>query len=639
VTSTDLWFRPVDMTVGPDGAVYIADWYDDNISHSSPTNRSQWYEPSRLDGRVWRVAPPGVPAVRANSFDLGTKSSSELIALLSHPNDWYARAARRLLAERRDASVLPELSQLAIVTSDQRLALQALWSIYVSDGLNDPLAEELLESPHEYVRAWTVRLLGDSRSIAPPLLKKLVRLAREDTSVVVRSQLACTAKRLPAHDAMAIVAQLVQHHTDADDVHIPLLVWWAIEDKAISDMQEVLRLVEPSEAWRLPLIERTIIERLARRFTAEGSSAGFSSCATLLRLAPTEGAMDRVVAGMLQALSGRKLEEVPADLEEVLVRPLTVSPKPDRIELALRMNRARAIDDAIQIVTSRDASASDRIALIGALGETRALSSAEELLSLLGEDEPLQLAALSALGYFHEDGIAEGMLKHFPQMTAASKALAIDVLCSRSNWAIKLVEQVDSLALQPGEVSFAQLQRLRGLPGERLATLVTKHWGRIHAATPLEKQGRITAVQQMLARGDGDTTAGAQQFATLCANCHKLHGQGNSVGPDLTGADRKNLGHLVQNVVDPSGVMRQEFLAHVAQTNDGRILTGLVVESTPETITLLDAQYKRTTIRRSELESLEESAVSIMPENLLDGLTEQQVRDLFAYLASEDLTP
>src|SRR6185295_10932533 len=99
VVSSDIWFRPVDMTVGPDGAVYIADWYDYNISHSSPTNRSQWYQPSRLDGRVWRVAPPGVKPVAAGSFDLETKSSAELIELLSHANDWYARAARRLLAE------------------------------------------------------------------------------------------------------------------------------------------------------------------------------------------------------------------------------------------------------------------------------------------------------------------------------------------------------------------------------------------------------------------------------------------------------------------------------------------------------------------------------------------------------------
>ncbi len=111
VTSDDIWFRPVDMTTGPDGAVYIADWYDYNISHSSPKNRSEWYQPSRLDGRVWRVAPPSVPPVRAHAQDLKLKSSRELVALLRHRNAWYAQQARRLLAERCDQSVAPELGE------------------------------------------------------------------------------------------------------------------------------------------------------------------------------------------------------------------------------------------------------------------------------------------------------------------------------------------------------------------------------------------------------------------------------------------------------------------------------------------------------------------------------------------------
>src|SRR5947207_6887379 len=193
VTTPDIWFRPVDMTVGPDGALYIADWYDYNISHSNPKNRSQWYMPSRDDGRVWRVAPPDLRTVRAGRLNLSKRTSHELVKLLRHSNDWYAREARRIFAERRDRAVLPELRRL-LSEKDQRLALQGLWSIYVIGGLDEELAKECLASPHEYVRAWTVRLLGDSRQISRQLLPRVVGLARDDRSAILRRQPACPRK-------------------------------------------------------------------------------------------------------------------------------------------------------------------------------------------------------------------------------------------------------------------------------------------------------------------------------------------------------------------------------------------------------------------------------------------------------------
>jgi len=124
-------------------------------------------------------------------------------------------------------------------------------------------------------------------------------------------------------------------------------------------------------------------------------------------------------------------------------------------------------------------------------------------------------------------------------------------------------------------------------------------------------------------------------FKKVCANCHKLHGEGNSVGPDLTGAERKNRELLIRGIVDPAAAIREQYISHVALTSDGRVLTGLLAESTAETVTLLDAKNVRTVLRRDELDELQESTVSLMPEKLLDDLTEQQIRDLFAYLQAD----
>ncbi|MBI3861761.1 MAG: dehydrogenase, partial [Planctomycetia bacterium] len=507
VTSDDVWFRPVDMTVGPDGAIYIADWYDYNISHSSPKNRSEWYQPSRQDGRVWRVAPPGLPPVKANAFDLGNKSSEELVELLAHPNDWYARQARRLLAERCDQSVAPALMKFALKSSDQRLALQGLWSLYVLGAFDAPLALKTLVSPHENVRAWTIRLVGDDRNVSPPLLAEFIRLARYDASVVVRCQLACTAKRLPASATMPIVEQLLAHDEDADDVQMPLLIWWAIEDKAISDTSLVLKTAKSGDVWHRPLMTKFIIERLSRRFLAEGSNAGSAACADLLLHALHERTADQALDGMLQALSGRALDGVPPALKVAVAETMRrESQNPRALELALRLNMPGADRKVIAAATNRDAKAEDRLALIKALGESKSPPAIDSLMSLLMGDtpEPIQAGALAALGYFVDDRIPETVLDRYGKMPAGLQARSIDLLCNRPAWALKLAETVDRRAIPAAAVPLELVQRLRRYDDDRLLKLIDKNWGKVQASTPFEKQGRINAVSQLLYKGPGD---------------------------------------------------------------------------------------------------------------------------------------
>jgi putative heme-binding domain-containing protein len=120
-----------------------------------------------------------------------------------------------------------------------------------------------------------------------------------------------------------------------------------------------------------------------------------------------------------------------------------------------------------------------------------------------------------------------------------------------------------------------------------------------------------------------------------CATCHTLYGEGNKVGPDLTTADRKSRDSLLINILDPSGTIRPEFVSQVAVLSDGRVLTGLVTESTAERITIVDAKNQKTTIARDELEEINPSTQSLMPERLLETLAPQEVRDLFRYLQSE----
>lgn len=638
VTSEDVWFRPIDMTTGPDGAVYIADWYDYNISHSSPKNRSEWYQPSRLDGRIWRVAPPGCAPLPAGSFDLSRRSSAELVDLLAHPNDWYARQARQLLAERSDSSVVPTLTEWALTSKDQRLALQGLWSIHVLGALDSALALKTLSSPHEYVRAWTIRLLGDDRNIPPRLRNEFTSLAKSDPSVIVRCQLAGTAKRLPSAAAMPILEQLIRHDEDLNDVQMPLLIWWGLEDKAITDIALILQMLDSDELWQRPLLRNFLLERLARRYVAEGSNAAFTACAKLLGRAMQHHLVEPALTGMLQALSGRQSERIQGELSNRILSLTQAEPGNSRVlELALRVGVPGSVEAAIQAVQRETTPAADRIALIQALGETRTSSAVDVLIGLLQDTTPdsLRPSIIASLGYFSDDSIADAILASLPRWKSELRAKAIDLLCTRVAWSQKLIEAIEKKILPAAMVSVDQVRRMRQSTDERGLKRMESLWGKIQSATAFEIQGRIEAVSQLLARASGDALRGRAHFAKLCASCHQLHHQGTVFGPDLASVNRKDREWLVRNIIDPSEIIRPEFVPFTVETKDGRSLTGLLAENKPDLVVLVDAKNQRTPLGRSEIDRMEESGTSMMPEKLLDDLTEQEIRDLFAFLQSE----
>ena len=619
--SDDKAFRPVDIRTGPDGAVYVADWYDARANHVIP--QDTW---DKKTGRVYRVGPPGLAGVKP--FDLATKSGEELVALLSHENDWYARMARRILDERRDAAVVPKL--LATVREGRdRSALQALWALYVSGGFNEGVASELLKHPTADVRSWTVRLLGDAKTVSPSTATILAELAAAEPAAVVRAQLACTARRLPADQGLPIVAALMLRSDDVNDRYVPLLLWWAIEQKVASDGGAVLKLFEAEKAWQSPLVHQHLIERVARRFASESSLAG---CARLLEMAPDPAP---VIAGMDKGLAGKATARVPEAIAPALRRVWAASPgSVPLVSVALRLGLPDARDAAREMIVSKKTAAADRAALVATWGDAGA--DAGVLLGCLdaGEPKDVRAAALAALQGFDDAAVATEVLKQYPAFPAELRQRAVTLLASRPAWAAALLAAVDGGIVAKQDVPIEQVRRLALHNDAKLDAMVAKTFGTARRDSPEEKRQAVEQFKTVLAGGEGDAAKGKPVFVTACGQCHALHGEGNRVGPDLTGYDRRDLDFLLSSIVDPSAAIRPEFAAYVVQTNDGRVLNGPIVASGPETVTVEDGPA-RITVARDQVKRLAESPVSRMPEGLLDGLTPQQVRDLFAYLATE----
>jgi putative heme-binding domain-containing protein len=179
-----------------------------------------------------------------------------------------------------------------------------------------------------------------------------------------------------------------------------------------------------------------------------------------------------------------------------------------------------------------------------------------------------------------------------------------------------------------------QLQR-HSTKEKEVARLVEKHWGTVRPTTPAEKTKEVERVARVLGAGKGDARAGKRTFADTCGKCHKLYNEGAAVGPDLTGYERDNAAFWLENVIDPSAAIRDEYTNFLVQTTDGRSLAGLIVEQDKQAVVLLGPDGQTVRLPRRKIDDLSASPVSLMPEDQLRNLTDQQVRDLFAYLMSK----
>jgi putative membrane-bound dehydrogenase-like protein len=261
VTTADRSFRPVDTAVGPDGAVYFADWCDIRMDHTDP--RDTW---DKSCGRIWRLRARDSKPVAP--FNLARRSTQELVELLGDNRRWYREHARRLLSERRDRSAMAHLRRLAREGRGQ-LALEALWTANVISPMDDDWALTLLDHPDAPMRSWTLRLLTRAGSIARPLHQRLVRLARSEPDAEVRSELAHTAGRLDTDAALAVLYELIRRQEDVQDRHVSLRIWWSLEAKIATDADVVLKWLDKPGLWQAPLFTEQIAGRVARRFAAD----------------------------------------------------------------------------------------------------------------------------------------------------------------------------------------------------------------------------------------------------------------------------------------------------------------------------------------------------------------------------------
>lgn len=630
VETDDRWFRPVFAGVGPDGCVYLGDWYDTRLSHVRPVD--DWHKDS---GRVYRVKPKGSRPKYAHG-DLSKLSTDEKIALFSDSNRFVRRRAVLELGWSGDQSAVPQLAKL-IEANKGQTSLEALWALNLLGGLTEKRAIEWLGHQDEHVRRWVVRLIGDRREAGTDLAAVLSELAAKEPQVQVRSQLASAAKRLPPNVAIPIVRNLLGRSEDREDLHMPLMNWWALEPNAEKGREWVVRMVEDEAIWKLPLFRDEVATRLMRRYAMAGGGENFNTCAALLAAAPDDDASKKLMTGLQLAFQGAPIPELPDALAKAMDEYAATIGSNDLV-LGVQRGDKEALKKAIAVVSDNRADPVERIELAKRFGEAGDETVVGPLLKLLSLDRQstLKRVALQSLANYGDDRIPQTILGRYGSSLPAEhdvRGTADRVMAGRIDWAKQFLEKIDLAHIKARDISPDVVQLLALHKDGEINAKIAKHWPDMRAKTSEENQAEIARVKGILNTGKGNSANGQLLFQQRCAVCHKLFEEGNTVAPDLTGYERGNLDFWLPGIIDPSLEIREGYTNFVATMKDGRKLIGIIADQNPQSVTLRDAANQETLLNRSEIATLEATPVSLMPPGLLIGLEEDQLRDFFAYLS------
>lgn len=651
--ANDNSFAPTDLVTGPDGAVYVSDWRDERTAHPDPD--AQW---DKTNGRIYRIAPQGaVPTPWPDVRRLGVSSLAELHG---DPRQWVARRARLELASRCNAKPRPGrpeewsaaasyLLDRASAAEDEVTALGALWSLNAVGGFSEAAAERLLASRHPHIRSWTIRLLGDSRQVSAGMAHRLDKHAEKEPHAEVRLQLAATAARLPSRQALPVINANINRDADGADPFIPLMWWWAVEAHAETGREEVMkRFLRPS-AWKSALFRETLLPRLVRRYASGAKPGNIQSASLLIASAPDAMSRQALWDQVLMGLAGMSRSAMVGGADwrqDAEVRQLALRARADwladprhpgltRLALLLRVEgAAKAVETEAFDTTTPPERRAFLLGFLAGSGDRTLAGKALEY-TMPGQPERVRLAAVGLVASLDQVQASSALADRLRDEKSAVVASAIRAgLLSSKPGASALLGAVDSGRVGSSAIPIDELRAVATLASPELDALVRKHWGVVGSGTPGERLAEVRRLENDLRAGHGDPGRGKELFKAHCAACHVLFGEGTKGGPDLTTANRQDRRYLLESLVDPSGTIRREYASVVVATVAGRVHSGLPLARDQDSITLLVAGSPPVSrkIPLAEVESISESPLSIMPENLHKAFSPQGLRDLFAHI-------
>lgn len=622
--SSDNWFRPVQIANAPDGSLVVLDMYRETIEHPASLppliKKHLDLNSGNQRGRIYRIIPavPTSPDRRHSRLLPGKASLQELVTMLGHSNGWHRQTAARVLAEKsgdpEHVSAIADLIRSLGLPSDRALArIHSLYLLSTMDCLLEhELATSLVDS-HPQVRRHAIRL---AESRLTPNLEKQIKGMIHDSDPTVRFQLALT---------------LGEFESDVSENLAAL----ALTDGADMWMQTALA----SSAHRS---RGKVVRQLVRQIVRDESS--IDGCRPLLlELASqlSREATDEDLTAITQVLLDWPDDHVVLQGELVAEFVKPAGSRSDKLRTMLQASGvsldqivARAVQRAREMALDATLADQQRIAAIDMLRMEQPESIANLIAKLLdlAQAPAIQRSAIELATYFDSDEIGEAILARFRTVNPNVRAGALQALLARDNWVRQLLGHVESGKINPVLIDAASRQRLIRHRSGEVRTAAERLFG--SSLNPDRKK----LVQRYLNQVDpamGDINRGRNLFRTRCAACHRLENEGNEIGPNLAAFANRGTAAMITNILDPNREVDPQFLAYQVQLEDGRHLLGMIASETSTTISLRDPEGNPITILRSEIDAMQSTALSLMPENFENEIHPQAMADLLKYLLEQ----
>ncbi|MCC7085634.1 MAG: c-type cytochrome [Pirellulales bacterium] len=633
LASSDEWFRPVDLTHGPDGALYVIDMYRAVIEHPG-------YMPDELKnrpentwgndrGRIYRIVAADHGPIQPNRLlpKLSSASQDELIALLEHPSSWHHETAARLLLERNDPSMCDKLQLMVSQGKSPHARLHALWLMQGLDRLTPELVRAALEDCDPWVRSHAVRLAEPWLNAHADLRRRVLALAHDDAAQV-RFQVALSlGEILPqaqTAEAAATLAEIAIR--DADNSWIRTAVATSIAESAPAVLQIVLqRAVEPDCLSR-PGFSDLVLE-LSRLVGANQNIGEIGSAITTLEpflksaadtdafLAARRDLVFKCLIGLGQG-ADRRGKSLAVYLPQLS----------DRQQQLLREVFATAAKAArnVQLDSSR------RKLAIQALRYATFPIAGKLLPSLIADDrdQTIRILAIETLGAFDDPSIGPTLLAGFVHETQATRRAILNAMLEQPQRIRRLLDELEAEGITPADLQPDQWQRLATQSDEEL-----RHRSeRLHAAaTPMDRQPVIDQYRRVLTM-PADSERGKQVFVKNCATCHRVAELGVNVGPDISDSRTRLAEQFLVDILDPNRAIDNRYFSYSLSLTSGQIVTGIIAAETASSVTLREPDDKTRTVLREDIDTFHSNGISLMPTGLEQAISLEQMADLISFL-------
>jgi putative membrane-bound dehydrogenase-like protein len=618
LASTDTWFRPVWLTVGPDGALYVLDFYREVIETplSLPDDiKKKLNLESRKRGRIWRVVAEGAPRYRKPA--LRKASVEKLVECLADDNRWWRITAQRLLVERKDKAAVGPLEKLAGSGKSSVARAHALWTLDGLDALSNKLIQKALRDADPRLREQALQLVEARLGTADGLRADVFDMAEEeDLDPRLRFQLALT---LGAQEGPLVRRPLsrLARRTDLDTWTRTALLS-SVGSNAPAVLKELLS--DGTKLRRLSAGQLPMVTALASLVGAAGKDDDLAAALGLLALGKEIGPWQ---AALLEGL-GQGMQNGGRSLPRLWDKPTP------RLEKAVALAR-EAFDKAAAIAADEKKPIAERVSAVRLLGYgpfARASAVAADLLTPQAPPE-LQMAAVRSLAPHAQPKVAEMLLAAWDGFSPVVRREALEVLFARRERVEQLLTAMEKKKVLASQLDAARLLQLKRLTDRKLRERAQA----ILAGVAAPERQKVVEAYRAALDLKADVARGKAVFKKNCVTCHRLDGEGFEVGPDLVSALRnKSPVQLLTDILDPSREVDPRYLNYVVNTTAGRSLTGMIAADTASSITLRRGEKAEDTILRSQIESIQATGKSVMPDGLEAQVSKQDMADLIAYL-------